>query len=453
MSQEKELDKRLAKANPVPDALAPEIDLDLNRITSSGDNHLGAKISRKRVFRPQFLIAAAVVVAGLAIGSAFPQSSEPLFSLASGGSSKALSMNGEQASDARMIMPMVNYEYIPGDDLPNFDYEGKIFQIRANQDLASFSEELAYFFGVSNPQLNNTDPNYVFYQSGNYEDGKPYLNVSKSGSVIYFDYSDPASYLQPDCLKSDEYGCVEFREIKADKSKLPSESEAAEYIHALARLQGLNESDYRVSTTIDDWGMRAVLTMLADGQAIPIETSVQWNQQGRLAYVYAVVGQLIEVKQIKTVTSTVAANRANDFRWYGNAHYSLMNYPAFPAQYSARDLAADGVTESPESTKGTVGEPGLGVATEPGFGATTEPAPDMVTDPGEGSDPATDQRIETQRIALKSAKSATLLVYSNNSEMWLVPGFIFESEQGSIPVIATPDGLIDLPEPIMPMVR
>ena len=409
MNVEKDLEERLRQANPVTDQQAPQVDLNLNRIMRTGSGNIRPRFAKWQIATS----AAALLIGAAVVSTSLPVDNGPLFSMSGTGAAKSLATtNGSAAEDSRMIMPMVNYEYFAGSELADFDFSETIYQFKASQPIEEAATELAKFFNLSEPQVNKTDPNFVFYQSGNYENGKPYLNVNQFGSVLSFDYSDPSSYLQPDCLKSDEFGCLEFKEIKADKSKLPTEAEAVDFMNSLAKVQGFNENDYRVTTSVDDWGMRAVLTLHLNNQPLPLETSAQWNQVGQLSYVNGVVGDLVEVKKIQSISSTDAALRANDYRWYGSAHQSLLSYPEFSSEVMPFATEADA-----------------------------------------GSEPASTDTPETKRIALTGAKAALLMVYASNSEMWLVPGFIFDSELGSVSVIATPDGLIELPEPLTPMVR
>lgn len=60
--------------------------------------------------------------------------------------------------------------------------------------------------------------------------------------------------------------------------------------------------------------------------------------------------------------------------------------------------------------------------------------------------PAEEFKPEVKNVELTSARATPVVVYSQTGSIWVVPGYLYESEVGSIAVIALIEGVIELPK-------
>ncbi len=418
------LEQRIKAADPLNFGGAPELDVNL-----------AARISNSKIRRRSnsvFAMAglAAVGLIALSIGSS--QQPKPLFSIGSSASNSitmaengaAGQQPGQPASEAtstaandaaqgfaagKMMMPYVSYQYFGSEKLSQTGSTGSVYQFAYNGNPKSSLEDFAKFFGLTDsPELQFSDEFSTSYLVGPKDYTSATVSLYTSPGNTGWNFNNPDGYVQPDCIEKDEFGCTRWEEIKADPAKMPSAEEVTKKLSTLAKIAGWGPSNFKISQTRNEWGVSAAATLQLDGKPIAIEIYASWGQNGVLNYAGGQLGQLIKKGSFETVSAKEASDRANDWRWSASAHHSLYNYP---------ELA----------------QPML---------LKTSPEVSCESD----CQPAKEFKPEVKNVELTSARVTPVVVYSQTGSIWVVPGYLYESEVGSIAVIALIEGVIELPK-------
>lgn len=434
------LEDRLRAADPLANRAAPELSSELALKAMTAKNS-----SRQRPIN--LLVGTAFTLALVTtVALALPKQQQPLFSL-SGSQAKSQTLSSpthsigtgssgqspmsseavaaptiaesEQTLDeltsgvaGKMMLPYINYKYFAAEQLSAKAGRGQVYKLEFDGDAKQAAANFARFFGLKDSvELQFSDELSTSYLVGPKDYSSATVSVYTSPGSTGWNYNDPAGYVQPECVEKDESGCIRWEEIKAQPASLPTAAEVDKVIADLAKLSGWNSGDYRVYQSRNEWGVSASASLTLQDKPVAIELYLCWGQNGQLNYAGGQLGRLVSKGDFDTVSAKTAAPRANDWRWSASAHHSLYNYPQLPMTSMLKNAP--------------------------------EPACDTDCRPAEPVEPY--QPI-TKNIELTSAKATPVLVYSQTGSIWVVPGYIYESEVGSIAVISLVEGVIELPK-------
>ncbi|MFM6971379.1 MAG: hypothetical protein ACKOWH_02170 [Rhodoluna sp.] len=458
---EKDIDARLKAADP-----AKKIKLN--------DSIVEAAIEAKprRAFSPrqiQFSIVgvAAVAVLALALPSVLPKTSSGyLISLGENqatASRAAGGGTGAEVSDKMMtMMPWVQYEYVAGEKLSNEPGSGHVYQLALKGDPESVLSSVAKVFGVAG-DVSKQSPEYGedTYVVGSKDGSAESVSIWWGGTGSWW-YSNPAAWPQPKCLhytdaneaKGEETSggdsasgeiekwCDRYEELPATPELIPSQSELTAQALKIFKATGLDVSADDLIVNRDDWGAWASASLKVAGADTPIEWSLNWSQNGKLAYATGQAVRVIDRGSFNTISEKDAVARMADWRYSGAIANSLWqkytpkNGPMLRGNGGVAiydDMATDDA--SPDAT-----------VTD---GASTEPAPP--TEPSPSVEP-TEEPMPTPSLVLANvnrAHSALMMIWDKAGNAWLVPGYIFIADvEYSWPtaVFALEDGIVELPE-------
>ena len=146
--------------------------------------------------------AATVVIAGTLNGVG-----GPLIHLGEGTSPSAMSTRATGENDAKMMMPLVNYEYEAGPALSGDTGRGRVYRIEREGTPESTARSAADFFGLSGEVVKSQyfDPAWPTYVVGDESGMEPSVTVSWSGTGTWW-YSNPAAYPEQKCLHEHRVG-------------------------------------------------------------------------------------------------------------------------------------------------------------------------------------------------------------------------------------------------------
>ena len=386
------LDDRIRLAAKTDRKPMPELSPDhiLDRIDRKESRT--RKFAPIRTFAP---LAAAGLVTAIALSLSQPQPSQVLFSLS--GAQKSSAMVGAEnssavAGDMRIANPFT-YKYVTG---PNFTGEPsrssvyKLNPIDLEQG-RSLIARLAKTFGVSGELKVTPKTDEYGFDNITIEGAGKLLSISVGATSSWY-------YTNQVAISSMEDG---------KKAAKPSDAEVTSVIGQLAKDLSLNSAEYRSDVYNLDWGTTAILTRTIDGEAVPIETSIAWDFDGKLQNAGGFLGSFSKQGEFDTVSAKQAASRIEQ-NWWGNL-------PQFYYMNPKNNVCQFVDTRMADSTE------------------SVDIAPTL----------------EVKEILLEKAERVMLGAMDSEGSYWIVPGWNLvpsDACMGNYSIISLPDGTIKLPE-------
>lgn len=430
--------------------------------------------------------AAALALTGCAESSV--STDGPLIRLGAQGMTGENAAAGMPAKD--MLWYPVEYSYIAGPGLRLDAQPGHIYKVAPQGDPEKVAAKIAAAFGVkgeverieeswpmpmpmpatdgstatSDAPLEQPQKS-VYYHVGSKDWTGPYVQLYWNGSANWF-FNNPQAYgspsvgcafpgaiteggqsspgFNPDAtpapdVTTDEaprpMDCVYEPQLPKN---LPSEESARTQAVRLFTATGLTVSPSDVKVRADQWGVSATASLKVDGQPVAIEWTISWGDGGVISSAAGHAVSVVDMGTFDTISDRDAVKRLGDWRWYGSPASSW--YPAFDAPVAImndRALAGNGAVSGGSAPSEPTQMP-----------PDASPLPVAPTDPSVIAPAPTAEPVEPQKITVVLEKSsrALLMIFDRDGQMWLVPGFVFESADGGVhPVVAVADGIIELP--------
>jgi hypothetical protein len=444
MTNNDELDQRLAKADPAIKRVAPELREGILASAIAADSKLTLQarfeLLSQNLRRASLGLAVGGSAAAVAVAMVLTSTPTPLIQLsAMQGSANPESVSARMDGGAdKMMLPYMNFEYVAGPNLSTETGSGQVFKLVRQSTPEEVLANVAAVFGVEGtikkyPDFAETNPGFFFGQSNDpwgYDGKNPVISLWWSGTASW-NYSNPIAYPESKCEETDADGnCIAWTEFQPTPELLPSEEEAIATALEVFNATGLDVSASEIRIDASEWGVSASASMYVDGQPTNVEWYLGWSSTGVLSYAGGHSVAAEAVGTFDTISALDAVDRLADWRWSGSPagiFYQRFQPIAFnePAPYvKSGEATAD--SESADST----------IAIDPM--------------PGEEFVP------ETVTLTILESESALLSIWDASGEVWLVPGYILVNDQEWFgAVISLIEGVIELPKEtevgIMPM--
>ncbi|MFM6963209.1 MAG: hypothetical protein ACKOWJ_02910 [Micrococcales bacterium] len=394
-----------------------------------------AKPARKAHILNRIVIPAIGLVAAgaIAISVYAPRNSSPLFSLSANSQvakTSDVAVGGSYSAMCAMNGCWVNYEYQAGATLSKASSTGAVYRLSVPKDseIKATLRALAKYFGL-NAAIDVTGdgsaPNPFQYAIGATDGSVPGLNAGGFGAVSW-------NYYNPDSYKpsTDGSGAV-------DKSKWPSREKALAVAADLVKILGLSANDVAVTESRDDYTVSVVVTVKVAGQLTPLQTQITWSSTGELASAGGYLGTPEKQGDFATISEVAAVSRISDYRYGAYAYFDYSNQPQNCQVGMGTDIAIN-------QDGGPI--PVVSAPADAPSASSTSVDPPVPTD---SPSPV------TKIVTITKAASALVELYSGDGSVWIVPGFIMQSDDPcDYPhtVFSLADGIIELPT-MQPMVR
>lgn len=358
---------------------------------------------------------ALISVGALLLGAAAALPRTPLLSLSnnSGNPATALGDSEGKATNDKMMVNPVTYNYVAGARLSDGAGEGHVYQLLLDGRPESVLARAAAALGVSGEveRSSQWSPESPSYFIGTEDGTASSVNIWWGGTGNWYFNSFVASSA-PACKTSQiaEDGsefCAEYIEQKPTPELLPSEGQIIRDALRIFNATGLSVSKQDISVFKDEWSAGASASLKVAGQDTAITWNIGYDSNGRLSWAGGHSVRVVDRGTFGTVSAKATVQRLQDWRWYGNPAQS--EYPVYSA--TNRDFA-------------TPAQP--------------------------------DQQPTEVTVTIDSAKPLLLQVWDKNFGSWLVPGFALSGNEGSVNfVVSLIEGVIELPEPVevQPMIE
>lgn len=372
-------------------------------------------------------------------------------------SSDAAVAEGMPATEDMLWWEPVNYIYLPDESLPRDTSVGDGYQIVLDKDAKEIMSILARTFKMNSAEVIN-DPygfDETFYILGDWENyQRPVLSYSHSGNG-YWNYSNPEAYEEPNypeteaCYiagrgstgsdssegsedivadETDDLNIVcETREWEVTPpADLPSAEEAERIAKEL--FTPLYGKDIDITVEANEWSVSASGSTLVDGKyEAGLSFGIGWFGED-ISYAYGTNASWKKVADLPLVSAYDAAKRASDYRWWGwdsSAPAIAVDVPM--ARGEARTEPTDmGVSSEIEEESPT---------REPEPPVDPLPEPEM-------------PEIKDVDVYLVNPTATMLTVWADNGDVWLLPGFTFETGEDlpwmRVSIVSVDDSLINL---------
>ncbi|CAB4893130.1 unannotated protein [freshwater metagenome] len=436
MTNNDELDQRLAKADPAIKRVVPELSEDILTSAIAADSKLTLRarfgLLSQNLRRASLGLAVGGSAAAVAVAMVLTSAPTPLIQLSglqrsANPESASASMDG--GADKMMMMPYMNFEYVAGPDLSSETSSGQVFRLVRQSTPEEVLANVAAVFGVEGtvknyPDFSETNPGYFFGQSDDpwgYDGKNPVISLWWSGTASW-NYSNPIAYPESKCEETDSDGnCTTWTEFQPTPELLPSKEEAIAKALEVFNATGLNVTESEIRIDASEWGVSASASMYVDGQPTNVEWYLGWSSTGVLSYAG---GHSVAAKAMgtfDTISALSAVDRLADWRWSGSP--SSLFYQRFQPQVFAEPapyVKSGEATSDSESSDSSI---------------AIDPMP------GEEFVP------ETVTLTILESESALLSIWDASGEVWLVPGYILVNDQGWFgAVISLIEGVIELPK-------
>jgi hypothetical protein len=471
------LDNRLRKSDPAGPAVkvSPK---DLPHSATSAHNPIRDwwLTTSTRVRRSLAGGVGAVAAAGVVVAGTFGTMSGPLIVLATT-NPESMSARSSAVSDSKMMMPLLSYDYVAGDNLSTSAGRGNVYRLDLAGTPESVLNKAAAYFGVSGePQKSQYfDAAWPSYVVGPEDGSAPSISVGWTGTGSWW-FNNPAAYPEQKCLKEKRVGKGSGAYIECTKWEPaitglnPDEAETRQLASEFFTAMGVDFDPADITVMVDEWSSFASVALVVNGQKTAIEWSISWSGNGELSWAQGNSVTIVDAGEFNTVSDAAAVERLADWRWFGAGPMDYQGGmwasrssvdPGFDAMEGAAVSGESGETVEPSEP--TV--PTVDPTEEPVPSETTEPAPSEtdkpVVDPTEAPIPLptdtptlepSEPPLPVQTITINESKPVLLLVWDANGNAWLVPGVALTgTDSWWQTVISLVEGVIQLPEPIEPM--
>jgi len=435
MTNNDELDQRLAKADPAIKRVAPELREDILASAIEADSKLTFRarfeLLSQNLRRASLGLAVGGSAAAVAVALVLTSVPTPLIQLSGmQGSANPESVSARMDGGAdKMMMPYMNFEYVAGPNLSSETGSGQVFKLVRQSTPEEILANVAAVFGVEGtiktyPDFSETNPGYFFGQSDDpwgYDGKNPVISLWWSGTASW-NYSNPLAYPESQCEETDADGnCTMWTEFIPTPELLPSNEEALATALEVFNATGLSVTEAEIRIDSSEWGVNASASMSVDGQPTNVEWYIGWSSTGVLSYAggHSVAAEAMGT--FDTISAVSAVDRLADWRWSGSP--SGQFYQRFQPQVFAEPapyVKSGEATSDSESSNSSI---------------AIDPMP------GEEFIP------ETVTLTILESESALLSIWDASGEVWLVPGYILVNDQGWFgAVIALIEGVIELPK-------
>lgn len=432
MTNNDELDQRLAKADPASKRTVPKLEEGILAAAIAGEAKLTVRarfeLLSQNLKRASLGLTVGGSAAAVAVALVITSSPQPLIQLSGmqgARNTESAAAQMDVGSD-KMMMPFNYFEFLAGPNLPTDSSSGEVYKLARQSTPEDVLNNVAEVFGVKGtikkyPDFSEGNPGYFYGQSDDpwgYDGKNPVISLWWLGTASW-NFSNPVAFPASDCEQTDADGnCTSFREVKPTPELLPTRTEALAKALKVFNATGLSVSAKDIRIDISEWGVNASASMSVGGQPTNVEWYLGWSSTGEISYAGGHSVAAESMGTFDTVSAVSAVDRLADWRWSGSP--SGLFYQRFqPAMVS-------------------------------------EPAPYIKTDSSvaEGDSSVTEDSIpenqpepETLILTILEAESALLSVWDANGEVWLVPGWILINDQGWFgAVIALIEGVIELPK-------
>jgi len=369
-------------------------------------------------------------------------------------SSDAAVAEGMPSTEDMLWWEPVNYIYLPDESLPRETSTGDGYRIILDKDANDIMPLLARMFQMNSSNIIN-DPygfDESFYVLGDWENyQRPVLSYSHSGNG-YWNYSNPQAYEEPNFPETEAcyIGGSEPAEEKSSRESagdgaddlnivcetrewevtpptdLPSAAEAERIAKRL--FTPLYGDDVDITVEVNEWSVSASGSTLVDGKyEAGMNFGIGWFGED-ISYAYGTNASWEKVADLPLVSAYDAAKRASDYRWWGwdsNAPAIAVDAPmargeavAEPAEMA---VSSEIMEESP----------------------TREPEPPVDPLP----EPEMPEIIDVD-VYLVNPTATLLTVWADNGDVWLLPGFTFETGEDfpwmRVSIVSVDESLINL---------
>jgi len=437
MTNNDELNQRLAKADPAIKRTAPTLSEGILASAIASENKLSIRarfeLLSQNLKRASLGLAVGGSAAAVAVTMVLTSSPAPLIQLSASmqasGSPRSATAEMDGGAD-KMMMPFMNFEYLAGPNLSEETGSGQVYKLVRQGSPQDILKNVADVFGVEGsmnkyPDFNNeTNPGYFFGQSNDpwgYDGKNPVISLWWSGTASW-NYSNPLSYTESECEETDADGnCITWTEFQPTPELLPSREEALAKALEVFNATGLNviESEIRIDSS--EWGVNATASLEVDGQPTNVEWYMGWSSTGVISYAGGHSVAAEAVGNYNTISALSAVDRLSDWRWNGSPPSSF--YQRYQSQLMFEP--APYVKNEEVAIEGEA------------------------TDTSELIDPAPGEQLEPETVTLTvlESEAALLSIWDANGEVWLVPGWILINDQGWFgAVISLIEGVIELPK-------
>ena len=284
------------------------------RVPKLGDDILLEGITRsprtRILSRPLFLSGvtfACVLAIGLTIALEAPTTHAqkgPLFTLATGevnGLSYSNTKSGESPKEFGTMLPSIQFQYVPGDDLSWSGGTEKVYELKPKGNPIQLLRSLASRFGIKgeiqqDPYRQNDIDHYFFGEKDRQD--LPGVDVYWQGSGSW-----SVNLYSAEAGKGDGY-------LSDDAYKALAQE--------LFSATGLNIQLDDLALYKDN-GRRVVGHLTVDGQTTPLTWEMDWDEYGNLVYATGNSVEVIDRGSVQTVSEREAVNRISDWRYQGYA--------------------------------------------------------------------------------------------------------------------------------------
>lgn len=435
MTNNDELDQRLAKADPALKRTAPILSQGILASAIAADSKLTLRarfeLLSQNLRRASLGFAVGGSAAAVAVALVITSSTQPLIQL----SGMQGTRNTESAAaqldvgSDKMMMPFTNFEFLAGPNLPDETGSGEVYKLVRQSTPEEVLTKVAEVFDVEGtikkyPDFAETNPGYFFGQSDDpwgYDGKNPVISLWWSGTASW-NYSNPIAFPESVCEQTDSDGnCIAYQEFKPTPELLPTEAEALAKALEVFNATGLSVSASEIRVDASEWGVNASASMTVGGEPTNVEWYLGWSSTGILSYAGGHSVAAESMGTFDTISALSAVDRLADWRWSGSP--SGLFYQRF--QPLALAEPAPFVRTDNSVAQGSEGDSSVSV----------DPMPETQPEP------------ETLTLTILEAESALLSIWDANGEVWLVPGWILINDQGWFgAVISLIEGVIELPK-------
>jgi len=384
------------------------------------------------------IVVITATVALVAVGAIWSaQIPTPLIALGNNSSGQTrMAENGMGAVDSDLKIGMPNpfsYEYIAGAKLSDESGKGQVYQAELVGDPSTVLSRVASAMGMSGAvsEAEYSTPDYPTYQIGSVDGTAAAATITWTGTGNWW-FSNPSAYPMPKCLeeaKTDEGQayCSSYEELAATPALLPSESAMKSTAQKLFTAVGAPTQLGEITTYRDDYSAYSSAPLKVGGQETPFEWTISWGSNGSIGAISGHSVKFVPRGEFDTVSAKSAVSRIADWRDSGGVASSLWSKysPAMPIASPLVRNADDSVSAEPALPPDSTGAEPESNGAEP---AEPMPEPKKVI------------------VEIDQAESALVSIWAADGSVWLVPGFILISDQGSMsPVFSLVDGVVKMP--------
>lgn len=221
---------------------------------------------------------------------------------------------------------------------------------------------------------------------------------------------------------------------------VPTGAEAEAATRELFAAIGIDASQYRFETWADEWGASTTAFLVLDGVRTNVSVSVGFGEQGAITWAGGFLATPQRSADYPRIGVEAAVERLNDqtAAWMTGVGPMVRGAVAISAAASsdAETVPAEPLATAPAEVPPSEGSTAT-VATPQDGGAAVPVSTDVVVDPLDCSDPAVScppvdtVALEPIVVTLTSVESSLEQVWAADGTVWLLPGYVFRSDDGT----------------------